>query len=59
MPRSEYWLHLIDQAKISLFNPLLPEEGERFSLRNGIFLKFTHLSQSGQVNLKYPNSNMC
>jgi len=59
MPRNAHWIHLIDQTKISLLNPLLPEDGERFSLRNGIFLKFTLLNQSGQVKLKYHNSNIC
>jgi hypothetical protein len=59
MPRNAYWLHLIYQTKISLLNLLLPEEGERFILRNGIFLKFMHLNQSGQVKLKYHNINIC
>jgi len=45
MPRNEYWLHLIDQAKIRLLSLSLPEKLESFSLRNGIFLKFTHLDQ--------------
>ena len=46
MPTDEYWLHLKDQAKkkIKLLHPLLPEEGDSFSLRNGMHLKCTYLN---------------